>query len=336
MRLTTGPGQIGAYVSDLLLQTLGIAVFFIPLMVVRLGLSWMKSRAMGSTKTKMFGLALWLTFAPAGIALLPGHPLWKHTLPLSGVLGGMIGDTLVRFVNLPGAMVLCTLMVALSVYLTTTFMFTNASEWFASHFAFIRNTRERYAAWKDRRREKEADQVSYANETKRERATAKARSRAQKAVANSDTGAVRVRVNTSLLSSFLGWFGRRKNYDDLAADQHDRADFAAEPPSMWQTMPRTMVDEVPLSGLSAAAAAAAPYAAQLAAAGPRRCVQQMTNSSFRSPAAGPAAMPQRRTMAGWMRLNATRSKPAPSLSAFDILELPPARSGIRHGRNWCS
>jgi len=317
-------GLIGAYVSDLLLQTLGIAVFFIPLMVVRLGLSWMKSRAMGSTKTKMFGLALWLTFAPAGIALLPGHPLWKHTLPLSGVLGGMIGDTLVRFVNLPGAMLLCALMVALSVYLTTTFMFTNASEWFASHFAFIRNTRERYAAWKYRRQEKEADQFAYANETKRERATAKARSQAQKAAANGNAGGVRVKVNTSLLSSFLGWFGRRKNYGDLAADQHDRADFAAEPPSMWQTMPRTMVDEIPLSGLSAAAAAAAPYAAQLAAAAvPLRTGDDESELPFSGTRPRSKAPVQDD---GWLdapERNATQ--PSPSLSAFDIPEPPPAR-----------
>ncbi|HEY1741688.1 MAG TPA: DNA translocase FtsK [Granulicella sp.] len=317
-------GLIGAYVSDLLLQTLGVAVFFIPLMVIRLGLSWMKSRAIGSTKTKMFGLALWLTFAPAGIALLPGHPLWKHTLPLSGVLGGMIGDTLVRFVNLPGAMVLCALMVALSIYLTTTFMFTNASEWFASHFAFIRNTRERYAAWKDRRREKEIDQASYANETKRERATAKARNRAQKAATNGDTGAVRVKVNTSLLSSFLGWFGRRKNYDDLAADQHNRADFAAESPSMWQTMPRTMVDEMPLSGLSAAAAAAAPYAAQLAAAAvPLRTGDDESELPF-SGSRPRSNVPRQDD--GWLDApERNTQKPAPSLSAFDIPEPPPAR-----------
>ena len=35
---------------------------------------------------------------------------------------------------------------------------------------------------------------------------------------------------------------------------------------MWQTMPRTLVDAAPMTGLHVAAAAAAPYAAQLAAA----------------------------------------------------------------------
>ena len=39
-----------------------------------------------------------------------------------------------------------------------------------------------------------------------------------------------------------------------------------EPASVWQTMPRTLVDAAPMTGLHVAAAAAAPYAAQLAAA----------------------------------------------------------------------
>ena len=319
-------GLVGAYLSDLLLQTMGVAVFFVPLMLIRLGLSWMKSRAMGSTKTKLFGLALWMVFAPAAIALLPGHLLWKHTLPISGVVGGMIGDSLLRFVNLPGAIILSLMMVAFSLYLTTTFMLTNASEWFASHFAFIRNARERYAAWKYRSRNNEADEAVYAHETKRERAVAKARIRAQKAAANGDATPSQ-KANTSLLSSFLGWFSRRKNYDHLAADpsDRDRAGFTPEPPSMWQTMPRTMVDEVPLSGLSAAAAAAAPYAAQLAAAAvPLRTADDESELPFSGgrPVKAPAQDD------GWLdapERNASRPA-APSLAAFDIPEPPPART----------
>jgi DNA segregation ATPase FtsK/SpoIIIE, S-DNA-T family len=317
-------GVVGAYLSDLLLQTLGVAVFFVPLMLIRLGVSWMKSRAMGSTKTKLFGIALWLTFAPAAIALLPGHPLWKHTLPLSGVLGGMLSDTLIRLVNLPGAIILSTMMVALSLYLTTTFMLTNASEWFASHFAFIRNGRERYSAWKNRRANKEADAVARSYETKRERAAAKARSRAGKAAATAEAARSQ-KTNTSLLSGFLGWFGRRKHYD-LEADPNDRerAGFASEPPSMWQTMPRTMVDEVPLNGLSAAAAAAAPYAEQLAAASvPLRSADDEFGLPFSGSRPGSKAPVQDD---GWLDSPERNvPKPAPSLAAFDIPEPPPAR-----------
>src|ERR1700722_1395998 len=66
----------GAYVSDLLLQALGVAVFFVPLLLVRVGISWMRSRSIGSLTGKSIGVALWLLFAPAAIALLPGHLRW--------------------------------------------------------------------------------------------------------------------------------------------------------------------------------------------------------------------------------------------------------------------
>ena len=83
-------GLVGAYTADLLLQTLGIAIFFVPLALLRIGVSWMRSRRVGSATAKVTGILLWLTFAPAMIALLPGHALWRHSVPISGVEGGIL------------------------------------------------------------------------------------------------------------------------------------------------------------------------------------------------------------------------------------------------------
>ncbi len=60
-------GMIGAYSSDAILQMIGAAAFFLPLVVGRLGLCWMRSRPAGSPKAKTIGLALWIIFAPAAI-----------------------------------------------------------------------------------------------------------------------------------------------------------------------------------------------------------------------------------------------------------------------------
>ena len=89
-------GIAGAYVSDLLLQTLGVAIFFVPLLLVRVGISWMRSRSIGSLTGKSIGLALWLLFAPAAIALLPGHLRWRGAVPLSGLIGSTLADGLNR------------------------------------------------------------------------------------------------------------------------------------------------------------------------------------------------------------------------------------------------
>src|SRR6185437_3340022 len=68
-------GMVGAYLADAMLQTIGIAAFFLPLVLGRLGLCWMWSRPAGSPLAKTIGLGLWVAFGPAAIALLPGHML---------------------------------------------------------------------------------------------------------------------------------------------------------------------------------------------------------------------------------------------------------------------
>jgi S-DNA-T family DNA segregation ATPase FtsK/SpoIIIE len=238
-------GLLGAYTADLLLQSLGVAVVFLPLVLLRTGVYWMRSRAVGSSKAKTFGTLLWLLFAPAAIALLPGHLLWRHAVPICGLEGQILADALVHVVNFPGAVIVCCLMVAMSLYLTTTFMLSSAREWFASHFSFLQHIRSRYAMWKNRRSEA-----------------------ALEAPAEQPEEIAEKPHSNSLLGGFFGWFSRRKQKHDEDDDMPRRGmlGLSEEAPSVWQTIPRTMVDDGPLTGLDAAAAAAAPFAAQLAAA----------------------------------------------------------------------
>ena len=320
-------GVVGAYLSDALLQTFGIAILFVPLVVMRLGISWIRSRRFGSGRAKAAGLVVWLVFAPAAIALLPGHTLWRHALPVSGTEGGALADGLIALVNFPGAVILCGLMVALSLYLTTTFLLTSAREWFTSHFAFAQRIRERYVARKERRRDVEADEVIEAYESKRERAVAKARNRAEKAAARAGLqegeGVEAEAQNTSLLTSLFGWFGRRKQRAEFADDEPmERAGFAPEPPTVWESMPRTFVDTVPLSSLDAATAAAAPFAEQLsAAAAPLRKAAFEPELPFANASSDD----------NWLDAP-DRQAPAPmlprkknALADVDIPEAPPAR-----------
>jgi DNA segregation ATPase FtsK/SpoIIIE, S-DNA-T family len=301
-------GLFGAYLSDVLLQVFGAAILFVPLVILRLGISWMRSRRVGSGMAKSFGLALWLVFAPAVIALLPGHVLWRHAVPVEGVEGRVLADSLVRVVNFPGAAVICTLMVLLSLYLATTFTLSTAGEWFTSHFAFARNIRERYLARQQRRRDEEADKVIGAYESKRERAIAKARSRAEKAAgAEPGTDAPVAAREGSLLGSLFGWFSRRKPDEDLSPapkPQWSAEDEAAAPKSVWETMPRTVVDGIATA--TATAAVAQPLAATPAAEA------DLFSSHTRRSAED-----------DW--LNSPERNVLPTLSHIDIPEAPPAR-----------
>ena len=269
-------GLAGAYTADLLLQTLGIAIFYLPLALIRIGLAWMRSRAVGSTRLKLAGLGLWLIFAPALVALLPGHLLWRGALPICGVEGAILGGFLVRFANFPGAVAICGLMVALSLYLTTSFLVATAGAWFSAHFGFVGSLTSRLTWWRSRRRQaKQPDfDPGFAPgfdqdadpEFASKRALSAARTRKQEE--NQQKKLAReADPNSSLLSSFFGWFSRRRSpVESGLAEPSAEPGAGPEAPSVWQSIPRTMVDEAPVTGLQVAAAAAAPYAQQLAAA----------------------------------------------------------------------
>ncbi len=239
-------GVFGAYLSDLLLQTFGLSVLFLPLVVLSIGLTWMRSRAVGSAWMRICGIVFWLAFAPAAIALLPGNLLWKHAVPIAGVTGRLLADALIQALNLPGTTILCCLMVLLSLYLATSFTLTTANSWFDSHFGFMRSLNGRIVR-KQRHKSAELDDaVPYSS--------------ASVAVEELEEA-----PSTSLLGGFFGWFGRRKRSADEELPAAETM-ATSEPASVWQTMPRTHVDDAEANGLEAAVAAAAPYAAELAAA----------------------------------------------------------------------
>ena len=277
-------GMIGAYLADAMLQTIGIAAFFLPLVLGRLGYCWIKSRPAGSPAAKSIGLLLWIVFAPAAIALLPGRLLWRHALPIAGVSGRLLADLMVHFLNLPGAFIVLSLMVALSLYLTTTFTFNTSREWAMLRFGFVQAIWQRWANWRNRRSnaalakaEQFEDVPGVEFISKREKLVEQAR-RAREMEEASQAEP----ETTTLLGSLFGWWSRRKRSQSTSIVPHDDDSGVApgEPVSVWQAMPRTLVDAPPITPLGTAAAAVAPFADALArAAAPIKAIDDESNFS---------------------------------------------------------
>ena len=271
-------GLIGAFMADALLQTLGVAAFLFPILLVRLGVCWMRSRACGSPLAKFTGLALWILFAPAAVALLPTHALFRSALPLAGLAGRFVADVLVHLLNLPGAVIVVTLMVALSLYLASTFAFNTAGEWLTEHFAFVNAVREKSTSlfsWFGGRRSKAipAEMIDEQGEVygaRREKIDAEARALAAREQQRAEKEAARAeRARNSLFGGMVSWFQslnllRQQEKLNILPDNDDVPE--AAPASLWQAMPRTDVDAPAVTALSTAAAAAAPFAQALAAA----------------------------------------------------------------------
>lgn len=273
-------GIAGAYVSDAMLQAIGVAAFFLPLVLARLGICWMLSRPAGSPVAKTVGLAMWVVFGPAAIALLPGHMLWRGTLPIEGTTGRLLADMLVTYLNLPGASIVLALMVALSLYLATTFTFNTAREWATMRFGFAQRIWERWVRWRESRQGADLPAEQYGS--KRERAEMRAKRERELLERKVHEAEARKREPSStLLGGLFGWLSRRKRTP--VAPDSERPIGALES-SVWKAMPRTMVDAPPATAIGTATAAAAPYAEELAkAAAPVRAIDDVSNFDYGSP-----------------------------------------------------
>src|SRR5271165_6613245 len=147
-------GVVGALISDLALQFFGIGAFLLPIFPAMLGLRWFASRKIQSPIAKTMG-GIWLMmFVPALLALLPGNARWLHVMPIEGLLGRVVGDVLIHYLNLAGAYIVCASILAVALYLTTAFSFASLRVWAPTRFAFVVALWNRYKDWQENRAKK--------------------------------------------------------------------------------------------------------------------------------------------------------------------------------------
>jgi DNA segregation ATPase FtsK/SpoIIIE, S-DNA-T family len=147
-------GIFGAYLSDLILQFWGVGSFLLPIFMGMLGARWFRSRTVQSPVAKTLGGIWLLMFVPALLAILPGHFRWMGSIPVEGLAGRIVGDVLIRYLNLAGAYIVCTTVLAVALYLTTAFSFSAIELWAPTRFAFIVALRDRFKDWRDERARK--------------------------------------------------------------------------------------------------------------------------------------------------------------------------------------
>src|SRR5438309_8497145 len=147
-------GLVGAVIADLMLQFWGIGAFLIPVFAIGLGMRWFRSRRVMSPIAKSLGGIRLLIFVPALLALLPGHARWMGLIPMEGLVGRIVGDVLIHYLNLAGAYIVCATVLAVALYLTTAFSFASLRVWAPTRFAFAISLWNRYKDWQDNRAKK--------------------------------------------------------------------------------------------------------------------------------------------------------------------------------------
>jgi S-DNA-T family DNA segregation ATPase FtsK/SpoIIIE len=136
------------------LQFFGIGSFLLPVFAALLGARWFRSSKIQSPIARTLG-GVWLVmFLPAMLALLPGHMRWMHVIPVEGLLGRIVGDFLIHYLNLVGAYIVCGTLIAVALYLSTAFSFAAVRLWAPTRFAFATALWNRYLDWQQERTKK--------------------------------------------------------------------------------------------------------------------------------------------------------------------------------------
>jgi len=142
-------GVVGAVIADLVLQGFGLGSILIPVFAVALGTRWFRSRKIASPTAKFLGASSLLVFFPAFLALLPGPLRWKGVIPIEGLVGRIVGDFLIHYLNLAGAHIVCLATLAVALYLSTTFSFAAVELWVPTRFAFAIALWNRWKDWRE-------------------------------------------------------------------------------------------------------------------------------------------------------------------------------------------
>ena len=249
---TTGPGPVrnwigpfGAHLSDLLLQFEGVSAYLLPLLIGALGWTWMRSRPAGSPGAKAIGIVLCMLFGPALFGLAPNHPHFPWGLPVEGLIGRLVADFLVRFLNFPGACIVAVTFMAAAIYLSTTFSFNTAREWIGIKFAFLLAWRDRWTNWRKRRAMKKELRAAAKLDRIHEKELEKARKDAEKAAKKAgksfepslDPTPVAFTDEDNAVPQRRGGF--TETYSPAQPEP------VPTPMGLWDQMPRTVAGELP-------------------------------------------------------------------------------------------
>jgi S-DNA-T family DNA segregation ATPase FtsK/SpoIIIE len=150
-------GLFGAWCSDLLLQSLGVTAFFLPLWLGGLGWTWMHSRPSGSPWLRWTGTLLALIFLPAVFGLLPWHWRWFHLLPIEGVVGRIVSAVLVGYINIQGAWLVAGILAAAGLYFASAVSFSALKESIEERWIHVQAFHDRWRNWREARAERKAE-----------------------------------------------------------------------------------------------------------------------------------------------------------------------------------
>jgi S-DNA-T family DNA segregation ATPase FtsK/SpoIIIE len=231
-------GPIGAWVGDLLLQSLGLTAFFIPIWLGGLGWIWMHSRPSGSPWLRWTGTVLALLFVPTVLGLLPWHWRWLHLLPIEGVIGRLISAFLVGYINVQGAWLVAGILAATGLYFASFISFMALKETVGDRWIHVVAWNDRWRNWREERAERKAQrEAEYEASHPEEFEDAQPKQAAQKTGFFASLFRSRSRVDDHYLDQSISDIPAFRRAPLTSAEDQIQADVAARKPNIWEHAP---------------------------------------------------------------------------------------------------
>ncbi len=145
-------GPMGAGISDLCIQFLGLAAFGLPLLLWALAWKWVRSQPIGASFAKVAGALLLIGGLCTALALGPNFRPWGGQLAPSGVVGLMLAEYGTSRLNLAGTWLFTAMAIILSMYLLSRFSVANAVAWADGPRRMIGRWSNRFARWREAQR----------------------------------------------------------------------------------------------------------------------------------------------------------------------------------------
>ena len=150
-------GPAGAYVSDVMLQSVGLASYLLPLLLFLAAWRRFRTRRIHAPVSRIIGLLTLLVSVAALLALGQMPLLFDGRVRAGGFLGAFVAGNLAGALNTVGALVLLLALAATGLLLATNFSFARAYERMVFAFgepsAFLGSLLMRFQTWRTARRE---------------------------------------------------------------------------------------------------------------------------------------------------------------------------------------
>ena len=160
-------GYPGAFLADVLLQGLGIGAFLIPACLFALAWKWLRSRELEAGAIKLVGTFLLLLSLTAAVSFAPRFVLFSGAIPLGGLLGRVMANSLMHALNPVGAILLTITTLIVSIYLVSTFTVSKLGVWFAGPRRYLWSVRLSWEAWIEEHRRRQVEKAFQRAEKRR-------------------------------------------------------------------------------------------------------------------------------------------------------------------------